>query len=106
MPRVSQIRNIYPRIQQSKSGESMAVLIIRFGSWFPRPIHGDFDRLRIGGDLEGYRADLYRQRKRLSSSATTNESQIIELGDLVFHDSRAISQFTAAILIVASSDSD
>lgn len=28
MPRVSQIGNIYPRIQQSKSGESMAVLII------------------------------------------------------------------------------
>lgn len=42
----------------------------------------------------------------LTSSATTNESEIIELGDLVFHDSRAISQFTAAILIVASSDSD
>lgn len=40
--------------------------LTRFGSRFPRPIHGDFDRLRIGGDLEGYRADLYRQRKRLS----------------------------------------
>lgn len=32
--------------------------LTRFGSWLSRPVNGHFDRLCVGGDLEGYRADL------------------------------------------------
>lgn len=40
----------------------------------------------------------------LTSSATTDESKIVELGDLVLHDGCAISQFAEAILVIARSN--
>lgn len=79
---------------------------IRLGSWFPGSVHGDLNGLGIGSDLERHRADLYSQGERLSSSATSNESKIVELRDLVLHDRGAISQLAATILIVTSSYGD
>lgn len=42
----------------------------------------------------------------LTSSAATNESKIVELGDLILHDGRAISQFAEAVLVIARPNGD
>jgi len=41
---------------------------------------------------------------QLTSSATTDESKIVEFGDLVLHDGGAIPQLAAAVLVVARSN--
>ena len=48
----------------------------------------------------------FRTSRILTSSATTDESEIVELGDLVLHDRGAVSQFPAAVLVVARLDGD
>jgi hypothetical protein len=42
----------------------------------------------------------------LTSSAPADEPQIVELGDLVLHDGRRVSQLGAVVLVVAGLDGD
>jgi len=42
----------------------------------------------------------------LTPSASAHEPQIIELGHLIFHHGRAVSQFPAEVLIVSGSNGD
>lgn len=51
---------------------------------------GGFQTLVIDGDRE----------TRLTSTASADEPQVVELGYLILHQSRGISQLGAAILIV------
>lgn len=62
-----------------------------------------------------YVCERERKRKReilrdffpmLTSSTTTNKSQIVELCDLIFNLGRTVSQLAAVILVIASSDSN
>lgn len=41
-----------------------------------------------------------------TSSASPNESEVVELGDLVLHDSGTVSQLRGAVLVVSRSYSD
>jgi len=43
-------------------------------------------------------------KSQLTSSATTDESKIVEFGDLVLHHGGTIPQFAAAVLVVARSN--
>ena len=42
----------------------------------------------------------------LTSSATANESQIVEARYLIFHDGRSVAEFGGEVLIIACSDRD
>ena len=41
---------------------------------------------------------------RITSSGSSDESEVTELGHLVLHNGRVITQFAAVILVVSSAD--
>lgn len=77
-----------------------------FGPRLPGPVDGHFDGFRVRRHLMRERADGDGQREGLPSSAPAHESQIVEFGNLVLHDGRAISQFGHRIFVVAGFDRD
>lgn len=70
------------------------------GAWLARSIDGDFDGLRVGGDLAWEAADGDGDREGFSASTATHKSQIVEFRDLVLHHSRAVAQLSTIILVV------
>lgn len=49
---------------------------------------------------------LFSSFPALTSSAASHKAQIIKLGHLILHDGRAVPQFTAEVLIIASAYGD
>jgi len=44
------------------------------------------------------------EKEKLTSTASTDKSEVIELGDLILHQRGRVSQFRATVLVIARTD--
>ncbi|KFM57601.1 hypothetical protein X975_20052, partial [Stegodyphus mimosarum] len=84
--------------------ESSQLLLLP--SRFSRAVNCNFDGFIVSNHLRRRGANGDRQCEALTPSAPSDESQIVELRYLIFHDCGGISKFTAKVLIIPGSNAD
>ena len=78
----------------------------RLTSGFPGTVHGHLHTLGVDGDERRGAADEDAQVETLAPSAPANKPEIVELGHVVLHDGRVVSQLSAEVLVVAGAHRD
>ena len=78
----------------------------RLTSGFPGTVHGHLHTLGVDGDERRGAADEDAQVETLAPSAPANKPEIVELGHVVLHDGRVVSQLSAEVLVVARPQTD
>ena len=78
----------------------------RLTSRLPRPVYGDLHALGVDGE-DGRRArDEDVQVEALAPAAAPDKPQVVELGHVVLHDGRVVTELATEVLIITRPQGD